>query len=133
MEQAIQDILQSSIHQAILFGPNKSVMELPETMYIHTELFWMQLQISILQAALFILLIFDPGSNVSSMTTTGSFQDAYILKLDSGGNYRWSKQLGGSYDELAYSIALDASANVYTTGVLISSQQISIRVPVPIT
>ena len=65
---------------------------------------------------------FDPGSNVSSMTTTGSFQDAYILKLDSGGNYRWSKQLGGSYDELAYSIALDASANVYTTGVLISSQ-----------
>ena len=58
---------------------------------------------------------FDPGSNTFDLTTVGEF-DVFISKLDASGNFVWAKQLGGTDEEEGYSITVDASGNVYTTG-----------------
>ena len=59
---------------------------------------------------------FDPSaSGVFEMTGAGS-SDAFILKLDPNGNYVWAKQLGGNGSDYAFSMCVDGSANVYTTG-----------------
>lgn len=44
--------------------------------------------------------------------------DAFISKLDAQGNFKWAKSIGGpsSHSENGSSIAVDDSANVYTTG-----------------
>ncbi len=57
---------------------------------------------------------FDPGSG--SFNLTASRDDTYILKLDATGNFVWAKQMRASYSITGFSLALDASANVYTTG-----------------
>ena len=58
---------------------------------------------------------FDPG--VAAHDLIGDFfGDAFIYKLDAAGNFQWAKQLSGSGNDGAVSIALDASGNVYTTG-----------------
>jgi len=44
------------------------------------------------------------------------FDDAFIAKYDSSGNVLWAQSIGGSSDEKAFSVAADASGNVYTTG-----------------
>jgi hypothetical protein len=59
---------------------------------------------------------FDPGAGVYNLTSAGS-ADMFILKLNSSGNFVWAKAMGGSGWDNAYSIASDASGNVYTTGV----------------
>jgi hypothetical protein len=38
------------------------------------------------------------------------------LKLDASGNFLWAKQMGGIVNDFGFSIALDASNNVYATG-----------------
>jgi hypothetical protein len=58
---------------------------------------------------------FDPGVGADTLTSNGS-ADIYISKLDSSGNLVWSKRIGGSGIDIGWSIALDASGNVYTTG-----------------
>jgi hypothetical protein len=57
---------------------------------------------------------FDPGAGTFSMTSNGD--DAYISKLDAAGNFIWAKNWGGSNSETGFSIYLDASGNIYTTG-----------------
>lgn len=61
---------------------------------------------------------FDPGAGVYNLTSAGGL-DVYIVKLDSGGNFVWSKSFGGADSDFALSIALDPSGvgNIYTTGV----------------
>jgi hypothetical protein len=58
---------------------------------------------------------FDPGPGTSFITTTGQ-KDIFISKLDAAGNFLWAKNMGGTYIQEAYSIAVDGSGNVYTTG-----------------
>ena len=59
---------------------------------------------------------FDPGEDEAYLTPTGGFS-AFISKLDANGNYVWAKSIGsGSFQYEVYSIALDASGNVYTRG-----------------
>ncbi|MBK9300237.1 MAG: SBBP repeat-containing protein [Bacteroidetes bacterium] len=58
---------------------------------------------------------FDPGVNVYNLISIGIF-DAYISKIDSGGNLLWAKRLGGPLGDVSYSIGLDESKNIYTTG-----------------
>jgi hypothetical protein len=58
---------------------------------------------------------FDPGAGTANLTSAG-FQDIFISKLDSSGNYVWVKQLGGTGDDNATGISVDSSGNVYTTG-----------------
>ena len=58
---------------------------------------------------------FDSGSGVYNLTSGGG-QDAFVSKLDPNGNFLWAKQMGGTNNELAYSIAIDGNGYVYTTG-----------------
>ena len=58
---------------------------------------------------------FNPGAGVYNLTSNGSY-DACLFKLDSSGNFVWAKQIGSTADDRALSIAIDAAANVYTTG-----------------
>ncbi|MDP1802627.1 MAG: SBBP repeat-containing protein [Bacteroidota bacterium] len=59
---------------------------------------------------------FDPGTGVYNLISNGNY-DAFISKLDALGNFVWAKQLGGNNADYGYDIDLDASGNVYTTGV----------------
>lgn len=58
---------------------------------------------------------FDPGSGIFNLTTVGS-EDIFISKLDALGNFVWAKSMGSIFNDIAYSIAVDVSGNVYTTG-----------------
>jgi len=58
---------------------------------------------------------FDPNGGIVSLVPEGGI-DAFVLKLDSGGNYVWVKQLSGLSDEYANDITIDESDNIVTTG-----------------
>lgn len=57
---------------------------------------------------------FDPGPGVFNMTSVSS--NIFVLKLDSSGNFKWAKNIGGLGAETAKSICLDHYGGVYTTG-----------------
>jgi hypothetical protein len=57
---------------------------------------------------------FDPGPGVFNLTAGGS--DIFVSKLNSAGNFVWAKNLGGSGGDVGYSLRVDGSNNVYTTG-----------------
>ncbi len=59
---------------------------------------------------------FDPGAGTISLTSNG-FYDIFVLKMDNGGNTLWAKGFGGALDDRGSSLAIDASGNVYTTGI----------------
>lgn len=61
---------------------------------------------------------FDPGTGVFNLATgNNNVWQGFILKLDSSGNFVWAKHFYGQGSGSApYSLALDTSANIYTTG-----------------
>jgi len=63
---------------------------------------------------------FDPGIGVFNITTAG-VGDIFISKLDVSGNFVWAKSMGGIGGDGCYSIALDASGNIYTTGMFVDT------------
>lgn len=71
---------------------------------------------------------FDPGPGVVNLTSVGG-SDIFISKLDASGNFVWAKNIGGSSDDNGYSIAVDASGNVFTSG-FFPAQPILIQGPV---
>src|SRR5688572_4794666 len=60
---------------------------------------------------------FDPDAGVFNLTSVG-WEDIFICKLTSSGNFIWAKQMGGSYTDNARAIAMDTSGNdcIYITG-----------------
>lgn len=58
---------------------------------------------------------FDPGAGIANLTSIGSY-DFFISKLDASGNFVWGKSLGGVNSDIGYSIVVDASGKVCTTG-----------------
>ena len=58
---------------------------------------------------------FDPGAGVTNLTSAGDF-DIYISKFNATGTLVWAKRLGGTGDDEASGIVVDASGNVYSTG-----------------
>jgi hypothetical protein len=60
---------------------------------------------------------FDPGAGVSNLTALGNSRDAFIQKLDANGNFVWAKRIGGTGQDEARGIALDASGNIYLVGI----------------
>lgn len=60
---------------------------------------------------------FDPGAGTFVISPASGYNyDVFVSKLDSSGNFVWAKNMGGPSFDIAYSIAIDASGNVYTTG-----------------
>ena len=59
---------------------------------------------------------FDPNAGVANLTSAGINDDIFISKLDASGNFVWAKAMGGANNDVANSIAIDATGNVYTTG-----------------
>ena len=55
---------------------------------------------------------FDPGPGTFNLTW-----GIFVQKLDSAGNFVWAKDLGGTSFDEGYGIAVDASDNVYITGI----------------
>jgi hypothetical protein len=58
---------------------------------------------------------FDPGPGSYTLASAGCY-DVFISKLDSLGNFIWTKSLGGSLDDYGHSIAIDPKGYVYLTG-----------------
>lgn len=58
---------------------------------------------------------FDPSISTNTLSSNG-FTDVFIAKLDGSGNFLWAKQVGGPQIDLLFSIALDASNSVFSTG-----------------
>ncbi|MFI5219655.1 MAG: SBBP repeat-containing protein [Bacteroidia bacterium] len=58
---------------------------------------------------------FDPGPGVYSINSF-LFDDIFVLKLNSSGNFVWVKQMGGIDSDYGNAIAIDASGNSYITG-----------------
>ena len=59
---------------------------------------------------------FDPGPGTQNVTATGLFSEAFVLKLDTDGNFVWVAPTVGPRSEIGYTIELDSSGNVYTMG-----------------
>lgn len=59
---------------------------------------------------------FDPSVNTYYLTATGNTDDAFLCKLDSGGNFKWAKRLGGDDYTDVVAIAIDSAANIYMAG-----------------
>ncbi|MDP6976557.1 MAG: hypothetical protein QF575_08335, partial [Acidimicrobiales bacterium] len=63
---------------------------------------------------------FDPGSGSSITLPTGGGEDAFVIKVASDGNGVWAKAFettSGSGGDAGEGIAVDASGNVYVTGI----------------
>ena len=58
---------------------------------------------------------FDPGTGTTNLTSTGA-NDIFISKLDGLGNFVWAKNMGGTANDIGFSIAVDASGDIYSTG-----------------
>ena len=59
---------------------------------------------------------FDPGNGVFDLESLSNSQDVFILKIGINGEFLWAKSIGSNTDDECYSIAVDTSGNVYTTG-----------------
>jgi len=58
---------------------------------------------------------FDPGAGVYTLDS-GFDKGAFILKLDTNGDFLWVKRCGDGPSTYGVSTTIDASGNIYTTG-----------------
>jgi len=60
---------------------------------------------------------FDPGPDALNLTAVGSgWNDIFVSKLDSAGNFVWARTMGGAGNDNCYGMALAGDGSVYTTG-----------------
>lgn len=58
---------------------------------------------------------FDPGPGVQNLTSAG-YDDIFIQKLDTNGDFLWVKRIGGSGFDSGTSISTDINDDIYITG-----------------
>jgi hypothetical protein len=58
---------------------------------------------------------FDPGPGTADLVSAGA-DDIFVTKISAAGNLLWAKRLGGFSNDYGFGIAVNASGNVYTTG-----------------
>ena len=59
---------------------------------------------------------FDPGVGVFDITSNGE-QDVFIQKLNSAGEFIWTKSIGGAAEDRVFSVNVDDLERVYISGV----------------
>jgi hypothetical protein len=59
---------------------------------------------------------FDPSPTSTNNLVSAGGNDIFISKLNNRGDFVWAKSIGGSLDDYAIDLAIDASGNVYTAG-----------------
>ncbi|WP_354356961.1 gliding motility-associated C-terminal domain-containing protein [Pedobacter sp. UYP30] len=57
----------------------------------------------------------DPGPGTFNLSNNGD-NDAFIVKLDKNGNFRWAKDVGGSETEFGHVVAADNLGNIIFVG-----------------
>jgi len=62
---------------------------------------------------------FDPGPGAFTVVSLGT-NDVFISKVDDAGNFLWAKSFGGTFIDQPWSMALDASGNIFITGKVFS-------------
>ena len=62
---------------------------------------------------------FDPGVDTFNLTSTG-YDDIFIYKSDTAGNFIWAKSVGGVSYDYGRSLAIDPTGNVWITGSFLS-------------
>lgn len=71
---------------------------------------------------------FDPGNTNYTLSSSPVFQDIFISKLNSSGEFRWAKSMGSSSaDDSGIGIAVDVSGNVYTIGIFQGTADLDAR------
>ena len=60
-------------------------------------------------------LDFDPGKGVKYIKNKGT-EDAFVLKLDSSGKFKWVNHIGSIIDDIAYNVKTDKFGAVYSIG-----------------
>ena len=63
---------------------------------------------------------FDPGPTTFNISVAGS-TDVYLLKLDINGNFLWAKTFAGVDAEAGRDVIVDATGNVYVTGLFLAT------------
>ncbi len=58
---------------------------------------------------------FDPGAATHELTSNGIW-DIYVAKYDINGDFKWAHSFGNDNFDTGYSVAFDATGNVYVTG-----------------
>ncbi len=58
---------------------------------------------------------FDGGPGVAELTSVGA-NDAFIVKLDTNGDFGWARSLGGPGGDQGHGVAIGSDGSVYTTG-----------------
>jgi hypothetical protein len=58
---------------------------------------------------------FNPGVGIFNLISAGS-RDIFVSQLNSNGEGVWAKSMGGLGQDGCYSVVIDSSGNVYTTG-----------------
>jgi hypothetical protein len=60
---------------------------------------------------------FQNTVDFGSITLSGfAWEDVFIAKLNSSGDFKWARRAGGSEGDFGYGIAVDDSGNVFVTG-----------------
>lgn len=59
---------------------------------------------------------FDPGSGMSTITSTSEELDGFVVKLDRYGRFEWAHAFAGPDDVYVYGLALDSAGNAYVAG-----------------
>lgn len=58
---------------------------------------------------------FDPSAAISNLTAAGA-ADAYVLKLDTQGDFVWARQFSSPYDDFGGRVVLGNDGHIYATG-----------------
>lgn len=58
---------------------------------------------------------FDPNAGTYNLVSK-KLWDIFVCKLDSSGNLKWAKQIGGNGYDVGYSLDVDKQGNVFVTG-----------------
>ncbi len=61
---------------------------------------------------------FDPGEGVEEHTVTGwsGYEDAFLSKFDTDGDFLWVRTWGGEWHEGGEDVAVDSEGNIYIAG-----------------